>query len=175
MKRLFALAPLVVFTALIAILVWFNFHKQEKYEPRAMVGKSVPALVLDSLDDGASADLKTLAAHYDRPILVNIFASWCVPCVAENPELMALKAKGVTIIGIAWKDDPGNTLKFLSLHDDPYAVRLTDPDGRMGLALGISGVPETYVVQPDGTISDKVSGPILPDQVDAVYREVSNR
>ena len=175
MKRAFALAPLVLFLGLLAVLVWFNFHKRERYEPRALVGQSVPAVVLSDLDDSGSSDLKSLAAQYKRPFLVNVFASWCVPCVAENPQLMALKSKGVIIVGIAWKDEPKNTLKFLGEHDDPYTARLTDPDGKMGLALGISGVPETYIVQPDGTISDKITGPVVPNQVDAVYKEVSGK
>ena len=175
MKRLLAFAPLLVFLGLLAVLVYYNFHKREKYEPRALVGHSVPTLALADLEDGGKTDLKTLAAAYNKPILVNVFASWCVPCVAENPDLMALKARGVTIVGVAWKDEPQNTLKFLAEHDDPYAAKLTDPDGRMGLALGISGVPETYVVQPDGTISDKVTGPIVPDQVAAVYAEVTKK
>ena len=175
MKRLLAFAPLAVFVALLAVLVYYNFHKREKYEPRAMVGHSVPAITLSDLEDGSTADLKTLAAAYNKPILVNVFASWCVPCVAENPDLMALKAKGLTIVGIAWKDDPAATLKFLAAHDDPYAAKLTDPDGKMGLALGISGVPETFIVQPDGTISDKITGPVVPNQVDAVYAEVTKK
>ena len=175
MKRLLAFAPLAVFVALLGVLVYYNFHKREKYEPRAMVGQSVPVMVLSDLEDGSTTDLKTLAAAYNRPILVNVFASWCVPCVAENPDLMALKAKGVTIVGIAWKDDPAATLKFLAARDDPYAAKLTDPDGKMGLALGISGVPETFIVQPDGTISDKITGPIVPNSVDTVYAEVTKK
>ncbi|MEI9903658.1 MAG: DsbE family thiol:disulfide interchange protein [Asticcacaulis sp.] len=175
MKRLLALVPLALFIALLGVLVYYNFHKRETYEPRAMVGQTVPVLSLSDLEDGSTSDLRTLAAAYNKPILVNVFASWCVPCVSENPDLMALKAKGVTIVGVAWKDDPANTLKFLAAHDDPYAAKLSDPDGRLGLALGISGVPETFIVQPDGTISDKITGPVVPSQVDAVYAEVTKK
>ena len=85
---------------------------------------------------------------------------------------MALKAKGVKIIGIAWKDQPRDTLGFLAQHDDPYQKVLSDPDGKMALDLGISGVPETYIVRPDGTITDKIGGPIVPNTFDAVYAEV---
>lgn len=175
MKRLFALAPLVVFVGLLAVLAWYNFHKKAQYEPRAMVGHSVPEVVISDLQDGSPANLKTLVAGYDRPVLVNVFASWCVPCVAENPQLMALKARGVTIIGIAWKDEPQNTINFLAQHDNPYVKTLTDPEGKMALALGISGVPETYIVSPDGQITDKITGPIVPDTLEAVYAEVSGK
>jgi cytochrome c biogenesis protein CcmG/thiol:disulfide interchange protein DsbE len=175
MKRLVYFAPLVLFVGLLAVLGYYNFHKKAQYEPRAMVGKSVPDVVINDLQDGAPASLKALVAGSDKPVLVNVFASWCAPCIAENPQLMALKAKGVTIIGIAWKDEPQNTLNFLARHDNPYVKTLTDPDGKMALGLGISGVPETYIVSPDGTITDKIAGPIVPDTFDAVYREVSGK
>jgi cytochrome c biogenesis protein CcmG/thiol:disulfide interchange protein DsbE len=175
MKRLVYFAPLVLFVGLLAVLGYYNFHKKAQYEPRAMVGKSVPDVVINDLQDGAPASLKALVAGSDKPVLVNVFASWCAPCIAENPQLMALKAKGVTIIGIAWKDEPQNTLNFLARHDNPYVKTLTDPDGKMALGLGISGVSETYIVSPDGTITDKIAGPIVPDTFDAVYREVSGK
>ena len=173
MKRVLALLPLAVFAVLLAVLAWFNFHKKERYEPTAMVGQSVPSVVLTDLDDGGSYDLRTLAAGYKGPILVNMFASWCVPCLSENPQLMALKARGVPIVGIAWKDADKDTRNFLNQHDDPYVHTLSDPDGRMAVALGISGVPETFVVQPDGTISDKIPGPVVPQSVDSVYAAVT--
>jgi cytochrome c biogenesis protein CcmG, thiol:disulfide interchange protein DsbE len=175
MKRLIYFAPLVLFVGLLAVLAYYNFHKKAQYEPREMVGKSVPDVVISDLQAGTPASLKALVAGSDKPVLVNVFASWCAPCIAENPQLMALKAKGVTIIGVAWKDEPQNTLNFLAQHDNPYVKTLTDPDGRMALALGISGVPETYIVSPDGTITDKIAGPIVPDTFDAVYAEVSGR
>lgn len=165
MKRALYLLPLVVFAGLLAVLAYYNFHKKATYEPRALVGQSVPVVAVADLDTGGMRDLKTLVSGYDKPVLINVFASWCGPCVAENPTLIALQHKGVAIIGIAWKDEPQNTLKFLSEHDNPYVATLSDTDGRLGLALGISGVPETYVVQPDGTISDKISGPVLPSTV----------
>ncbi len=173
MKRVLAFLPVVVFACLLGVLAWFNFHKKEHYEPRAMVGQPVPAIALADLDDGASYDLKSLVAGQPKPVLVNVFASWCVPCLSENPQLMALKAKGVTIIGIAWKDEAQNTRNFLDQHDNPYSHALSDPEGRMALGLGISGVPETFIVQPDGTISDKVTGPIVPQSVDSVYAAVT--
>ena len=86
--------------------------------------------------------------------------------------MIELKQRGVTIIGIAWKDKPQDTLNFLAQHDDPYTHALTDESGQIGLALGISGVPETYIVRPDGTIVDKITGPIVPDTLEQVYAKV---
>lgn len=172
MKRLLALLPLIVFAGLLTVLAWFNFHKKAQYEPRAMVGKAVPEVVLSDLDGGNASDLKTLVAGYNTPVLVNVFASWCVPCLAENPQLMALKARGVPIIGIAWKDEAQNTRLFLDQHDDPYVRTLSDPEGKMAIGLGISGVPESFIVAPDGTITDKISGPIVPQSLDSVLKSL---
>jgi cytochrome c biogenesis protein CcmG/thiol:disulfide interchange protein DsbE len=172
LKRLIFALPLILFVGVLAVLAWYNFHKKAQYEPRAMVGKSVPAVVLDDVQGGPSSDLKSLLAGHSKPVLVNVFASWCVPCMAENPQLMALKARGVTIIGVAWKDKPQDTLNFLAQHDNPYVKTLTDTNGDMALGLGISGVPETFIVAPDGTITDKITGPIVPDTLDSVLKEV---
>lgn len=170
MKRLLAFLPLVALALLLAVLGWFNFHKKPSYEPREMIGKSVPATALADLDDGSAQDLKTLVAGYDRPVVINIFASWCVPCIAENPQLLALKQQGVPIIGIAWKDQPQDTRNFLNQHNNPYVRTLSDPDARIGVALGITGVPETFIVMPDGTITDKVAGPIVPQAVESIHQ-----
>lgn len=175
LKRILAFAPLVLLLGLLAVLGYYNFHKKPQSELRAMVGKSVPEVTLTDLQDGTSQDLKTLVAGARGPVLVNFFASWCAPCISENPQLMALKARGVTIIGIAWKDEPQNTLKFLAQHDNPFARTLTDPEGRMALAFGNSGVPETYIVTPDGTITDKITGPIVPATFEDVYKRVSGK
>jgi len=173
MKRLIAFAPLVLLAGLLAVLAWYNFHKRERYEPRAMVGHSVPAVALTDLQDGTSIDLKSLAAAYNHPILVNVFASWCQPCRGENPQLMALKQKGATIIGVAWKNDAKNTMTYLAQNDNPYDRTLSDTTNQAGLALGISGVPETFIVAPDGRITDKIGGPIVPDTLGEVEKALS--
>ncbi len=173
MKRLIAFAPLILLAVLLAVLAWFNFHKRDRYEPRAMVGQSVPAVALTDLQDGTQADLKSVAAAYGHPILVNVFASWCQPCRGENPELMALKQKGVVIVGVAWKDDAKNTLTYLAQNDNPYARTLSDTSSQAGLALGITGVPETFIVAPDGSIIDKIGGPIVPAALDEVEKALA--
>ena len=175
MKRLVAFAPLVLLACLLMVLAWFNFHKRERYEPRAMVGQSVPTVALTDLQDGTQIDLKSLAAAYNRPILVNVFASWCEPCRGENPLLMELKQKGVTIIGVAWKDEARNTITYLAQNNNPYARTLSDTTNQAGLVLGISGVPETFIVAPDGRITDKVGGPIVPATLGEVEKALVAR
>jgi cytochrome c biogenesis protein CcmG/thiol:disulfide interchange protein DsbE len=163
MKRFFAFAPLWILVAVLGVLAYYNFHKKETYEPRAMVGQSIPTLALADLEDGKPTKLTDLAKAYGHPILVNVYASWCEACMSENALLIGLKNKGVTIVGIAWKDAPKDTLNYLDQHGNPYARTLSDSDGKMALALGVQGAPETYILRPDGTISDKVTGPIVPD------------
>lgn len=175
MKRLLAFAPLVLLASLLGVLAWYNFHKRERYEPRTMVGQSVPVIALTDLQDGTQVDLKSLAAAYGHPILVNVFASWCLPCRGENPLLMELKQKGVTIVGVAWKDDAKKTVTYLAQNDNPYARTLSDTTSQAGLALGITGVPETFVVAPDGRITDKIGGPIVPDTLGDVEKALAVR
>ena len=96
-------------------------------------------------------------------MLVNFFASWCGPCEIEHPALVAMRARHVRIIGIAYKDDPQNTHAFLNRLGDPFAERLVDRDGRAGIEFGVSGVPETYLIGKDGQVLAKHTGPLSPD------------
>jgi len=173
MKRLLLAAPLILLVGVLAVLGWYNFHKKAEYAPAELVGKPVPARALTDLRDGSLVTLSEVAKGYGKPVLVNVFASWCTPCQAEHPYLMDLKARGVVIIGIDHKDTPINGLSFINTHGDPYARILSDEDGQMGLDLGISGVPETFIVGPDGVVIDKITGPILPETAGAVYTAVT--
>ncbi|HVZ30187.1 MAG TPA: DsbE family thiol:disulfide interchange protein [Asticcacaulis sp.] len=174
MKRALALIPLVLFVGVLGVLAYYNFHKKDHYEPRAMVGQSIPTLALADLEDGQPTKLTDLAKTYGHPILVNVYASWCEACMSENSLLIGLKDKGVTIIGVAWKDAPKDTLNYLDQHGNPYARTLSDSDGKMALGLGVTGAPETFIVRPDGTISDKIEGPIVPDTLASVEAAVKS-
>ena len=102
-------------------------------------------------------------AAQPAPVLVNIFASWCAPCEVEHPVLVELKKQGVRVVGVAYKDAPENTKAFIGRLGDPYAQRLVDRDGRAGIDLGVTGVPETYLVGANGTILAKHTGPLTPE------------
>lgn len=172
MKRVWLFVPVVIFVALLGVLGWYNFHKPAEFAPRAQVGKALPERVLTDLQNGSGQSLKALAAGYDKPLLVNIFASWCTPCLAEHPYLLDLQSRGVVIIGINYKDAPEAGLGYLNRHGNPYAHVLSDETGDMGLDLGISGVPETFVVSQDGTVIDKITGPVLPETLETLYKAV---
>lgn len=165
MSRWFAVVPLVVLVALAALFIGWSLKRDPSVKPDALVGQPVPETVLPMLT-GAQAgpgivDLKT--AGVGRPMLINVFASWCTPCRAEHPKLMALKARGVAVVGVAWKDDPVATRAFLDELGDPFAMVLVDREGRAGLDLGITGAPETFAVDAQGRVVAKFAGPLLSD------------
>ncbi|CAN7500486.1 DsbE family thiol:disulfide interchange protein [Phenylobacterium sp. LjRoot225] len=158
MSRWLSLAPLVVLAALAALFGLYALNHDPQVQPRALVGRPMPDLTLPALEDGQPVRLRELTAK--GPVIVNFFASWCAPCEVEAPQLNALAAKGVRIVGIAYKDAPEKTQAFLARLGDPYVQRLTDRDGRAGVEFGTTGVPETYLVGRDGVILDKHTGPI---------------
>ncbi len=165
MNRWFAVVPLVVLVALAALFIGWSLKRDPAFKPDALIGQTVPVTVLPILtgtDAGtATTDLRTAAAG--RTVVVNIFASWCAPCRIEHPRLMALKAQGITVIGIAYKDEPEATQAFLDELGDPFEAVLVDREGRAGLDLGVSGVPETFVIGASGTVVAKQSGPLITD------------
>jgi len=157
LKRLVALAPVAVLVALGLLFALFGLRNDPRFLPRALVGKPVPEVTLPTLADGLP---DTLAAPGKGPYLVNVFASWCAPCEIEAPLLVALEARGVPIVGVAYKDAPEKTRAFLARTGDPYVRVLVDQEGRAGIELGVSGVPETYLVDGSGRILDKISAPL---------------
>lgn len=168
MKRWLAFAPLVAMIALAALFAGYALKRDPRVQPHAMVGKPMPALALPALDSGRPAPIRAAA---EGPILVNFFASWCAPCEVEHPQLMALKAQGVKVVGVAYKDAPANTQAFLTRLGDPFAQRLVDRDGRAGLEFGVTGVPETYLIGSDGMILAKHTGPLTPDAAEDLLRK----
>lgn len=176
MNRWLALIPLallvglVVFAALKLGDVASNSLSQgqaqgNEYRPAALVGQPIPETVLPILtgtEPGpGQVDLKT--AGVGKPMLVNVFASWCAPCRVEHPRLLALRERGVAVVGVAWKDDPVATRAFLDELGDPYSIVLVDREGRAGLDLGITGAPETFAVDAMGKVVAKFSGPLVSD------------
>jgi cytochrome c biogenesis protein CcmG/thiol:disulfide interchange protein DsbE len=173
-RGVLATLPLILFAALAVLLFVRLFAGDASRIPSALIGQSAPALDLPGLDGGpglADVDLRD-----GRVSVVNVFASWCVPCHDEHEYLMALaadpalKAKGVQIFGMAQKDAPENIRRFLGAGGDPYAKVGMDRDGRAGIDWGVYGVPETFIVKGDGAIAFKLVGPIGPDTLESVVK-----
>jgi cytochrome c biogenesis protein CcmG/thiol:disulfide interchange protein DsbE len=153
------LLPPLLFLAFAAI-AFVGLRRQNPDElPSALVGQPAPTLAsLGALDDTpvpTDADLKAPGVK-----LVNFFASWCAPCRAEHPLLMALAEEGVPVIGVNYKDRPEDARDWLAEDGNPFGRIGTDESGRTGLDWGIYGVPETFVVAGDGTILMRYPGPL---------------
>ena len=153
----FVLVPLIAFV-LMVLFGWGLFRGADDL-PSALLGKPVPEFALPPVlgrEEGLST--QDLIGHVS---LVNVFASWCVPCRAEHPLFMELSATGeVPLYGINYKDPPDQARAWLDELGDPYARIGADINGRAGIEWGVYGVPETYVIAPDGTIAYRHVGPI---------------
>ncbi|MGE3141878.1 MAG: DsbE family thiol:disulfide interchange protein [Hyphomonadaceae bacterium] len=168
MRRWWTIAPLLLL-ALIAAAAFFvlsrGHERAAHFEPR--IGRPAPAYALAALtENGAPV---TPAAFAGKAYVINLFASWCAPCRAEQPILMALKAEGAPILGVAYKDAPAAARRMLLDLGDPYALTALDPEGDFGLDLGVAGVPETFVIGADGRIRAVIRGPLTEA---AVRREI---
>ena len=163
MSRWLSIVPLVVLAALAALFVGWSLKRDPAVKPEALVGQPIPETVLPILNGAqpgpGHVDLKT--AGVGKPMLVNVFASWCLPCRVEHPKLMALKQRGVAVVGVAWKDDPAKTRAVLDELGDPFSMVLVDREGRAGLDLGITGAPETFAVDAMGRVTAKASAPLM--------------
>jgi cytochrome c biogenesis protein CcmG, thiol:disulfide interchange protein DsbE len=158
-SRAVRFAPLAFLLLIVAALVWRLAIPPDTNVHSTLEGKSVPAFALPAALPTkpalSSADLAT-----GQPRLVNIFASWCVPCVTEVKVLQALKADGVRIDGIAIRDRPADLADFLARNGDPYERIGSDRQSQVQISLGSSGVPESFIVDGKGVIRYQHIGPI---------------
>jgi cytochrome c biogenesis protein CcmG, thiol:disulfide interchange protein DsbE len=129
-----------------------------------MVGQKLPAFDLPAATDGVTGLSNTNFAD-GKPRLLNVFASWCIPCRAEAPYLEELKSRGVQIYGVAIRDHPRDVAAFLNQYGNPFALIGADADMKLQLSLGSSGVPETYVIAGDGTILYQHIGDIRAEHI----------
>ncbi|MFW2830823.1 DsbE family thiol:disulfide interchange protein [Sphingomonas sp. ID0503] len=170
MKRLILWAPLVVFIAFIGFAIFRLSVPEDHAITSKLVGQPLPAFVLPPATPGkpglSRADLT------GRPRLLNIFASWCVPCAAESPQLLALKQAGVEIDAIAIRDKPEDVAAFLQRFGDPYARIGGDATSSVQMALGSSGVPESFVIDAQGIIRHQHIGDIREEHIPELLRQI---
>lgn len=163
--KLSALIPLGIFAA-IAIALFVGLSLNPRDIPSALIDKPVPEFSLPPLSArGDDRRLSTADLQTGQMRLVNIFASWCGPCREEHAQLMDLKARGIVLHGINYKDVPGNAADFLAKLGDPYDKVGVDRTGRVSIDFGVYGVPETYVISGDGLVLYKHVGPLTPQDV----------
>ncbi|MET4896381.1 redoxin family protein [Sphingomonadaceae bacterium jetA1] len=172
MRRWLIWTPLALFGVLFAVVAAGLMRPGDTTVHSTLVDKPLPAFRLDPMVAGkpglASGDFGR-----GQPRLLNIFASWCIPCIAEAPQLMQLKVRGVTIDAIAIHDKSPAIAGFLRRNGDPYRAIGDDRQSRVQMSLGSSGVPETFLIDGRGRIVRQYIGDIRPEQVDEIARDVA--
>jgi cytochrome c biogenesis protein CcmG/thiol:disulfide interchange protein DsbE len=164
-RRLLFFVPVLLFAGLVAYLAYaLRVERDPSAVPSAMIDKPVPQFdlppLLAELPGVASGDL-AVPDPGGKPVLVNFFASWCVPCRAEHPLLMRLaEEKRITLYGIAYKDKPEDAKAFLAELGNPFSRVGVDASGRTAIDFGVYGVPESYLVDAKGRIRFRQVGPL---------------
>lgn len=162
--------PIIVFIAIIVVAGWRLAVPREEQVRSTLVGQPAPEFALEAALDGKPG-LSVGDLADGQPRLVNIFASWCLPCIAEAPLLDEMAKSGIPIDGIAVRDKPEDIARFLAQHGDPFDRLGNDPNSAAMIAFGASGVPETFVVNGAGVITYHHQGPLLPADVPTLMRE----
>ena len=175
-RRLFVLLPLAIFLALAALFFFRLGSGDPSRIPSALIGRPAPDTNLAAVPglnarDGKPMPGLSTADFKGNVTLVNVWASWCVPCHDEAPLLEALSAdKRIRIVGINYKDQPDNARRFLGRYGNPFVAAGADGNGRASMEWGVYGVPETFIVGRDGAIAYKLVGPITEGNLARVIR-----
>ncbi|WP_340159217.1 DsbE family thiol:disulfide interchange protein [uncultured Hoeflea sp.] len=170
-RLLIAFLPLVLFIALSGVFLYqLGSGKDASEIPSVLIGTKAPSLNLPPLEglsaNGTPVPALTDAAIEGRLSLVNVWASWCVPCRQEHPILLELsRDPRVALVGINYKDKNENALNFLRELGNPFSAVGVDPAGKAAIDWGVYGIPETYLVGPDGEILFKQIGPFTPESL----------
>jgi cytochrome c biogenesis protein CcmG/thiol:disulfide interchange protein DsbE len=171
MKRIVLWAPLVVFLLFVVVFASGLIKPDDRTIPSKLVGQPLPEFTLEPGTPGvkglATADMRT-----GKPRLLNIFASWCVPCAAEAPQLMQLAQSGIEIDAVAIRDRPEDLARFLGRYGNPYARIGSDPTSSVQIAIGSAGVPETFVIDGKGIIRHQHIGDVRPEDVPGILRKL---
>lgn len=155
MSRWRLFLPLLAFLGL-AALFWKGLSLDPNYMPSALANRPLPAFSARTLEGGDITDAQLRGA----PALLNVWATWCPSCAAEHAYLNELSRRGVKIYGINYKDDAAAARRWIESKGNPYRANILDPSGRLGLDLGVTGAPETYLVDAGGLVHLRHQGPV---------------
>jgi cytochrome c biogenesis protein CcmG/thiol:disulfide interchange protein DsbE len=161
MKRLKFFLPIIVFAGISAGLA-LSLQNDPSKLPSMLMDKRAPAFALPPLEPGQLGLSNTDLGK--KIVLINVFASWCGSCQIEHPSLMDLSRRNdLALYGIDWKDEPGKGLLWLTRFKNPYRLVGDDRGGRVAIDFGVTGVPETFLIDPSGRIRYRHAGPITPE------------
>ena len=174
-RRVLVLIPLIFFLGIAALFLLRLGAGDPSRIPSALIGRAVPQTDLRPVPglerDGKPVPGISAAAFTGAVTLLNVWASWCVPCHDEAPLLMKLAGdKRIRLVGINYKDQPDNARRFLGRYGNPFAAAGADPNGRASIDWGVYGVPETFLIGRDGRIAFKLVGPITPHNYQAALK-----
>jgi cytochrome c biogenesis protein CcmG, thiol:disulfide interchange protein DsbE len=174
-RRSLLLVPLALFVALTMLFALRLWSGDPSRIPSALIGRPAPLTVLPPVEglvrDGKAVPGLGAEAFRGGVTLVNVWASWCVPCRDEAPLLMQLAQDSrIRLVGINYKDQPENARRFLGRYGNPFAVNGADANGRAAIEWGVYGVPETFVLDGDGRIIFKLVGPITSDNLTTMLK-----
>ena len=154
--------PLIILLGVITLFLFGTFKKNTRVIPTPLIGQEVPIMGLETkfYEDFKKNDLEDVL-KIDKIKIINFWASWCLPCEVEHPILMGLSKKSdFIIIGVNYKDTEEGSAEFLNEKGNPYDLVVIDDEGMMGIEMGLTGVPETFVVNEEGKIIYRIVGPI---------------
>ena len=174
-RRILVLIPLVAFLAVAALFILRLGAGDPSRIPSALIGHPAPRTDLPPLPglerDGKAVPGLDSADFQGQVTVLNVWASWCVPCREEAALLMALSAdRRVRVVGMNYKDQPDNARRFLGRYGNPFVANGTDGNGRAAIEWGVYGVPETFIIGRDGRITYKLIGPVTPENLETALR-----
>ena len=154
--------PLIILLSVITLFLFGTFKKNTRVIPTPLIGQEVPVMDLDiKFFEDFETNILEEILKTDKIKIVNFWASWCLPCEVEHPILMGLSKKSeFIIIGVNYKDTIEGADKFLNEKGNPFDLVVIDDEGMMGIEMGLTGVPETFVVNEEGKIIYRIVGPI---------------
>ena len=171
MRRILPFLPVAALAALGVLFATYGLHHDPQVQPNALIGRPLPTAAFPPLEGGPPMPVAPLLNG--KPGLVNVFGSWCGPCILEAPQMMKLKQAGVNIVGVTWMDEPGNTSAFLDRYGNPFSRVLVGGD-QSSIEFGITAAPETFIVDSKGMVVDKRTLPLSDVDVPVIIDKLKN-
>ena len=172
MRKYLSITPLIIFFCVVIVFFYFLIIKRDpSYLPSVLINQKAPVFEATSLFKNKPFVYEEEFGH--KTVIVNFFATWCVPCQMEHPYINQLsKEKGIKVIGINYKDDPKKAIEWLQKLGNPYSNVVVDPNGNIGINWGVYGMPETFIVNKNNIVLYRQAGPITEEIYDDFYQQI---